>query len=59
MLDAVSRIVMGLIKGVWNGDGQAFNEFLVPNQSGKSHFRPYRGLKLVFFVAGWVDTFQK
>ena len=30
MLD-VSRIVMGLIKGVWNGDGQAFNKFLVPN----------------------------
>ena len=23
-----------------------------------NHFRP-RGLKLVFLVAGWVDTFQK
>ena len=23
------------------------------------HFRPYRGLKLVFLLAGWVDTFQK
>ena len=22
---------MGLIGGVWNGDGQAFNEFMVPN----------------------------
>ena len=22
-------------------------------------FRLYRGLKLVFLVAGWVDTFQK
>ena len=31
MLDVVSRIVMGLIRGVWNGDGQAFIEFLVPN----------------------------
>ena len=31
MLDVVSRIVMGLIRGVWNGDGQAFNEFIVPN----------------------------
>ena len=31
MLDVVSRIVMGPIRGVWNGDGQAFNEFMVPN----------------------------
>ena len=31
MLDVVSRIAMGLIRGVWNGDGQAFIEFLVPN----------------------------
>ena len=31
MLDVVSRIVMGLIRAVWNGDGQAFNEFVVPN----------------------------
>ena len=31
MLDVASRILMGLIRGVWNGDGPAFNEFLVPN----------------------------
>ena len=31
MLDVVSRIVMGLIRGAWNGDGQAVNEFMVPN----------------------------
>ena len=24
----------------------------------KIHIRPYRGLKLVFLVAGWVDTLQ-
>jgi len=30
-LDVVSRIVMGLIRGVWNGDGQAFNFSPVPN----------------------------
>ena len=58
MLDVVSRIVMGLIRGVWNGDGQAFNEFMVPIEVG-NHFRPYRGLKLVFLMAGWVNIFQK
>ena len=31
MLDVVSTIVIGLIRGVWNGHGQAFNEFMVPN----------------------------
>ena len=31
MLDVASRIIMRLMRGVWNGDGQAFNEFLVPN----------------------------
>ena len=24
----------------------------------RNDFRPYSGLKLVFLVAGWVDTFQ-
>ena len=24
-----------------------------------NHFRPYRGLKLVFLMAGWVDILQK
>ena len=24
-----------------------------------NHFRPYRGLKLVFLMAGWADIFQK
>ena len=57
MLDVVSRKVMGLIKGVWNGDGQAFNAFRVQIEM-EIHFRPYRGLKLVFLLAGCVDTFQ-
>ena len=45
MLDVASRILMGLIRGAWNGDGQPL--------------RPYRGLKLVFLMAGWADIFQK
>ena len=24
-----------------------------------NHFRPYRGLKLVFLLVGWVDIFRK
>ena len=46
----------GLIREVWNEDGQAFN-FWFQIEVGNL-FRPYRGLKLVFLVAGWVDTFQ-
>ena len=47
----------GLIREVWNGDGQAFN-FWFQIEVGNL-VRPYRGLKLVCLLAGWVDTFRK
>ena len=45
MLDVASRIIMRLMRGVWNGD-----EIILG---------PTRGLKLVVLMVGWVDIFQK